>query len=335
MATATELLARLRDEPNHASELADVLLEVVLATPAREFIAPERIVPAFVAGLRASIAGLRPERLEALLTARRWEALSRPGAVAERFPPELLRVLQTALRRPMTPGRELVRAVLDQAGMRSVVRSVLQTTLVEFVVRLRAAVPDTSWIPGAGIRSKLMGVARGVASAVGAEASRQLEDRVRSFVDGALDHTLEQIVEHISNPRHAAEMAGWRGDAVASLLALPEAHFIAETRQLDPKTVTADVIAGLTAVAQWDRLAGEVEAVLHDLVTVLKDATVGELLAEDGLDQAWRKPVHGEIAVHLRRLFADIGFAGWLKNLVEGPGSHRRGDLAKGEPSAE
>jgi len=74
------------------------------------------------------------------------------------------------------------------------------------VVPSVSAMPDTGWIPGAGIRSKLMGVAKGVASAVGAEVERQLEDRVRSFVDGALGRALDLIVERASDPRYAADM---------------------------------------------------------------------------------------------------------------------------------
>lgn len=320
MQSATDVLARLRDQPARAAELAQVLLDAVLAAPARDFIDPTRIVPAFVAGLRAGVEHAAPERLAAAIAERQRRATARPGPVADRLPPELVRVLQTLVRRPFTPGRELVRAAVDHAGMRALLRTVLQTTILDFATRLRSAMPDTAWIPGAGIRSKILGVAKGVASAVGAEVERQLEDRVRSFVDGALGRALDMIVERASDPRFAADMATWRGDAVRSLLGLPESVYLAERRKLDPELLVTDLHAAARALARWDRLPAEVAAVLQDLTDELQTTTIGELLADTGFIEAWRGPLTGELEHHLRRLFVDPGFAGWLTDLLEGPG---------------
>jgi hypothetical protein len=323
--SATDVLARLRDQPAYAAELAQVLIDAVLATPAREFIDPSRIVPAFVAGLRASVDAATPTRIAAAIAARQQRAEARPGPLADRLPPELHRVLQTALRRPFTPSRELVRAAVDHVGMRAALRTILQTTILDFSTRLRSAMPDTAWIPGAGIRSKLMGVAKGVASAVGAEVERQLEDRVRSFVDGALGRAIDMVVERASDPRFAGDMAAWRGDAVRSILALPESVFLAERRKFDPQHVAADLVAAATAVARWDRLPVEAAVVLQGLVDELGHASVGELLAGGGLVEAWRAPLAAEIEHHLRRLFVDAGFTGWLSRLLEG---HGPGDMS-------
>jgi len=315
------VLTRLRDEPGQATALAQVLLDLVLATPVREFIDPTRIVPAFVAGLRASVLAPAPDRLAAAIARHQRQATARPGPLAERIPPELQRVLQTALRRPFTPGRELVRAAVDHAGMRTLVRTILHTTLLDFATRLRSAMPDTAWIPGAGIRSKLMGVAKGVASAVGAEVERQLEDRVRSFVDGALGRAIDMIVERASDPRFAGDMASWRGDAVRSILDLPESVFLAERRKLDPQQLVADLHAAATAVARWDRLPVEATALLQGLVDELQQTTIGELLADTGFVEAWRGPLATEVEHHLRRLFVDPGFTDWLSRLLEAPGT--------------
>ena len=299
-----------------------MILDAALATPLAELIAPERIVPAFVAGLRASVAAIDPERLAAAIARRQAAAVARPGPLADRLPPGLQRVLQAALRRPFTPSRELVRAAIDHAGMRALLRSVLQTTILDFATRLRTAMPDTGWIPGAGIRSKLMGVAKGVASVVGAEVERQLEDRVRSFVDGALGRALDMVVERASDPRFAADMATWRGDAARSLLELPEAVFLAEGRKLDLQQLAADLLAAATAVARWDRLPDEATLVLTALLDELQQTTVGELLADTGFAEAWRTQLAGEMEHHLARLFVDPGFAAWLGDLLD-PASTR------------
>ncbi len=315
VSSATDALARLRDQPAFATELAGVIFDAVLATPVREFIAPERIVPAFIAGLRASVAAIDPEQLAAVITRRQAAARARPGPLADRLPPELQRALQTALRRPFTPSRELVRAAVDHAGMRALVRSVLQTTLLDFATRLRTAMPDTGWIPGAGIRSKLMGVAKGVASVVGAEVERQLEDRVRNFVDDALGRALDMIVERTTDPRFAGDMAAWRGDALRSVLALPEPVFLRERQKLDPRALASDLHAAAHALAHWDRLADEATGVLRSLLAELESRSLGELL-DPALVAAWRAPLHAELDHHLGRLFREPGFATWLDRLL-------------------
>lgn len=315
VSSATDALARLRDQPAFATELAGVIFDAVLATPVREFIAPERIVPAVITGLRASVAAIDPEQLAAVITRRQAAARARPGPLADRLPPELQRALQTALRRPFTPSRELVRAAVDHAGMRALVRSVLQTTLLDFATRLRTAMPDTGWIPGAGIRSKLMGVAKGVASVVGAEVERQLEDRVRSFVDDALGRALDMIVERTTDPRFAGDMAAWRGDALRSVLALPEPVFLRERQKLDARALASDLHAAAHALAHWDRLADEVTGVLRSLLAELESRSLGELL-DPALVAAWRAPLHAELDHHLGRLFREPGFATWLDKLL-------------------
>jgi len=320
--SATDVLARLRDQPARAAELAQVLIDAVLAAPVREFIEPARVVPALVAGLKAGVVHVRPERLAAALAARQDRAVARPGPLAERLPPGLTRILQSALRRPFTPSRELVRAAVDHAGMRALLRTILHTTILDFATRLRSAMPDTAWIPGAGIRSKLMGVAKGVASAVGAEVERQLEDRVRSFVDGALGRALDMIVERASDPRFAADMATWRGDAARSLLELPESVFLAERRKLDLHKLAADLLAAATTLAHWDRLQGEATLVLTALLGELQQTTVGELLADTGFAEAWRSQLAGELQHHLARLFVDPGFTAWIGDLLD-PASTR------------
>lgn len=317
VSSATDALARLRDQPAFATELARVIFDAVLATPVREFIAPDRIVPAFVRGLQASVAAIDPQRLAAAIARRQDAALPRPGPLADRLPPALERVLQTAVRRPFTPGRELVRAAVDHAAMRALLRSVLHTTILDFATRLRTAMPDTGWIPGAGIRSKIMGVAKGVASVVGAEVERQLEDRVRSFVDGALGRALDLIVERTTDPRFAGEMSTWRGDAVRSVLALPESVFLGERRKLDPHALATDLHAAALALAEWDRLPDEAALVLQSLVDELDSQTVAELLGP-ALALAWREPLHAELEHHLRRLFTSDGFADWLGRLLAG-----------------
>lgn len=317
-APVTEILARLQDE-QRATDLAHVLIDAALATPVRELLDPARVAPRFVAGLRAGVAAAGDGKALADRVAdRQRRAIARPGPLSDRFPAGLLAALRRLLRHPHTPGREVVRAAIDHAGMRAVLRTILQATLIDFATKVWSVVPDTSWVPGAGIRSKLFGMAKGVASAVGAEVENRLEDKVKSFVDGFLGRAIDLIVERATDPRFATDMAGWRSDAALSLLDLPEPILLAERRKFDPHLVATEVLAGARALADWDRLEPEVHATLTDLVAELGAQTVGDLLGPDeAAKNAWRPLLTGELTHHLHRLFAQENFKIWLTDLVE------------------
>lgn len=291
------LLARLRDEPRYLAALAALLVDEVLAAPARRFIDPVRLTPLVVTGLQAVAAApghatwLEQRLRDALARIR-----PRQGTLRARLPGDLLPLLRTVVRRPYTPSRALVRAVVDQATVRDLSRTILHTTLLDFARKVGSILPDTSKIPGAGVTSKLFGVAKGVASVVGLDAS--VEDRVRGFVDGAVGRVIDMIVDRVSDPRHAGEGAAFRADVLASLLDLPESAVHAELVKLDPAVVAADVQAALVAVAAW--------------------VTVGELLAGSGELEAWRGAVEAELRYHLGHGLAGPRFAAWLEHLVAG-----------------
>lgn len=319
MVDASALLARLRGDPRHLTALADLLADEVLAAPARDFVAPERLGPAIVAGLRA-LAGAPGHAawIEQRLRAALARSRPRPAALRARLPEELVPLLRAVVRRPYTPSRVLVRAVVDHEAMRELSRTILHTTLLDFARKVGSILPDTSKIPGAGVTSRLFGVAKGVASgvasAVGLDA--QLEERVRSFVDGAVGRVIDMIVERATDPRNAASSAAWRADVLSAVLELPESALHAELIKIDPARAAADLQAGLVALAHWERLPAEVEAALAGAAEALGDATVGELLAGSGLVEAWRELLVAELRHHLGRVAAGERFAAWLAELA-------------------
>jgi len=330
---APALLARLRDEPRYVAALAALLVDELLSAPARRFVEPARLTPLIVAGLQASAAAPdRVEWLERRLRAALGRLRPRPTPVRARLPAELLPLLRTVARRPHTPGRALMRAIVDQATVRELSRAILHTTLLDFAKKIGSIFPDTSKIPGAGVTSKLFGVARGVVSVVGLDAS--VEERVRSFVDGAVGRVIDMIVDRVSDPQHAREAAAFRADVLTSLLELPESVPHAELSKLDPAVVAADLHAALVAVAGWDRLPAEIEAVLREVTDELGEATVGELLAGSGEVEAWRGAVEAELRYHLGHALGGARFAGWLEHLLAGTLPEEQVQAA-GETAAE
>ncbi|MCB9752604.1 MAG: hypothetical protein H6713_21835 [Myxococcales bacterium] len=315
-------LSRLRADPALARGLARVLAEDLMTRPAAAYIEPEQLTRDVLGGLRELAEPARAEALERwiaeqLTRLREHAQTIRSRPLAEHLPPALPAVLERAARRPFTPSAELVRALVDHGATRELMRSILHKSLLDFGRKLWSAVPDTSRIPGARLRSRLFNVAKGVASTVGGELEHQLEDRVRRFVDGTLDRAITMIVERASDPRYATAMAAQRADMVAAVLPLETALLRGELEQVSPADVAADVRAGIASFAAWGELEPTLRDALHDERERLGQTTLRELLAGSSLEETWSAPIEGALARHLQRVFAGEGFARWLASVTD------------------
>ncbi len=319
MIDAAHILARLRTDSALVNAGVDLILDQALADPLRELLgSPEELSAGLAKAIRASAEnpGLAPW-IEAELDALRTHIKADDRALAEYLPPTLPGALGHALGRPFTPGQELVRAAINHAAMRSMMRSVLQSTLLEFGKKMWSALPDTRRIPGAGFRSRLMDMAKGVASVVGSEVERQLDDRVNSFVDGALANAIDMVIDRISDPAHSREMSAWRADSVKALLAQPQTRYIAEIDKIAAADVAADAATLLETIATWEGLQDSLRMGLDHLQKVLAERSLGDLLEGSGLALAWRPLVHQRLAERARMLITSDAFAAWIARVVD------------------
>ncbi len=311
---------RLRTDPELVDAGVDVLLDHALAQPLRDALGPaETLASKAATALRNTAAN--PELAPWIareLAVLRGHIKPEEGSVADALPPALPAALAEALGRPFTPGHELVRAAINHAAMRSMMRSVLQSTLLEFGKKMWSALPDTRRIPGAGFRSRLMDMAKGVASVVGTEVERQLDDRVNSFVDGALANTIDMVIDRISDPKHSAEMAAWRADSVTELLQQPQVRYIAELDKIAHADVAADALALLRAIAEWEGLEGSIRAGLGRIEEALGERSLADVLEGSGLVESWRPLIRERLADRARSLITSEAFAGWIAQVVEG-----------------
>ncbi|HGG58164.1 MAG TPA: hypothetical protein ENK31_10245, partial [Nannocystis exedens] len=136
MIDAATLLARLRTDSALVDSGVDLLLDQALAEPLGELLGPpEELSSGLATAIRASAnnPGLAPW-IEAELDRIRSDlnTITDERTLAERLPKTLPDTLGRALGRPFTPDKELVRAAINHAAMRSMMRSVLQRTLLEF-----------------------------------------------------------------------------------------------------------------------------------------------------------------------------------------------------------
>lgn len=319
--TSQRLLARLRDDPRHLESLVDVALDHLLARPLGELIDHLWLARAIADGVRASA---RSPEFESWVAARVEQALGRvdalDGALGDKLPVTLLAPLEQALGRPYQPDRELVRALLDHPSTRTILREILQANVLEFGKRMRTMMSDatTKVTPGGGLASRLAGVAKGVASAVGGELERQLEPKVKSFVDDILSVTVEMMVARVSSEDFAPEFAAWRIDVLHALLGQPINRLVAERHKYPPADFAADVAAILRALAAWRGLADQIEVLLDEVLRELGHVSAREFLDGSGLEHAWRPQLQRMVVDIGQELVASDGFEQWLAELVDG-----------------
>ena len=315
---STEILRRLREQPEQLDTLIELGLDHLLAQPVAELIDQAWLAEAIAEGIRASA---RSDEFETWVADRVEQAFERAdaldGTLADRLPVTMLGPIEQALNRPYRPERELARALFDHPSTRTILREVLQANLLEFGKRMRAMVPDTNKIPGGAFASRLAGVARGVASAVGSELERQLEPKVNSFVEDVLGGAIDMMVTRVSSEEFSPEFAAYRVDVFHALLTQPIERLVAERHKFPPRELAADFAAILRALAAWRGLGEQVAAVLSELIREHGQTSVRAFLDGSGLEQAWRPQLQKALIVPARELVASEAFATWLHELVD------------------
>ncbi len=233
--------------------------------------------------------------------------------------PEATRdVLAAFLGRPAPIPRKLIDEVVASERVRESVRAMMQESISSVIEKAFAATPGG----GKGLRgvigfgARAAGAAsRGLFGGLGDELQRQLEDRLRDFVDGGVQLVQTRLAQKLAS-EDTARSLGARGKAAfLQLLQQTEAAAGKFFEQgpyalldgLWPVVVAhnlqrAEVRAALTA---------EIEATLAELST----QPVGALLDELGVRELVRATLH-ERAVPLARAFvASPQFAAWTKSL--------------------
>ena len=318
--THERILARLRGPDDHVERLVALGVEHMLERPIAELVDPAALARALSEGLRASA---RSDEFERWVAQRVEQARGRAdqlqGTLGDKLPITLLDPLQKALARPYRPDRDLVEALLDHPSTRAIVREVLQANLLEFAKRMRSMVPEVARPTpgGGGFASKLAGMAKGVAAAVGSELEKQLEPKVEGFVDDILGVAVRMMIDRVSSDEFAPEFAKWRVDVLLALLDHPLDRLIAERHKYPSADFAADVAAILRALASWRGLGEGIESVVGELLAEHGQQSAREFLDGSGLELAWRPTLEAAVVVQAREWVGSEAFSNWLRVLVE------------------
>jgi hypothetical protein len=312
------LLRRLRGEPERVERLVSLLMDDLLNRPLREIVDPAWLAPRFVEGFRATVSEARTEEW---VRARVKTALARvqkeEGSLRQRVPNELIVPARQLAQRPYQPDRALVRAILDHNAMHKLLREVLMETLTDFGRSLKPAASSDRAPKKRGALGQLLGAATEVATAVGGVMEKQVEGKVRDFVDGAIVRSLDLTVNKVCAEEFVPDFAEWRAGILDSLLDVDFEQYLDEVEKLDPDGLVKEIAALLQGLAAWDGLGEQVESLLLAVVEETGESRLSEFLAGSGLEEEWRPQLEAFLVDRARDFVATDAFAAWLEDLSD------------------
>jgi len=315
--SADLLLSRLREDPETLQGLVSILMDDILSRPVDDLVDPSWLAATLVEGFRASATD---DRTEAWIRARIDDARGRIRGQSSRpryhLSPDLVAAARDLLRRRYVPDQMIVGRIMDHRAVGSLTREILYTALLDFATRFKQAATPVK-VPQSRRLSRLMGVASEVVGVVGGGVERQLEGRVRAFVDGAIAAAVARMVNHMCSDAQADEMADWRADSLDVLLDIPVDRYLAELDKLDPDGLVTDLAAILRSVAQSEGLAGQIEGFLKAAMAEAGGRSARDFLEGSGLEEGWRPHLEQLMAERAAALVATDAFEGWLRAALE------------------
>ncbi len=265
-----------------------------------------------------------PERLgrwqDRLLLPLRARLLARAGASAVPLsawlPDDVAAAVAEILGEPAPLPRKMVAEVVASEKVREGVRAMLQETLTGFVGKVVGGEGEQA--PRGGLRGALGWGARAVVASgkgllggLGEEFQKQLQDRARDFVDGAVGSVQARIVERMTSEDTAKALGKRRRRWFEGTLRKTEAEATRGLRKapfarLDP-LVPRVIAHNLARTELRDALRDELAAALAEL----SREPLGALLDDAGLREALRAGLHARGLPWLRSLVATPGFGTW------------------------
>jgi hypothetical protein len=192
--------------------------------------------------------------------------------------------LATLLGMPAPIPRALVDSVVADEHVRDSARAMLQEALSSFIHKAFAVTPGGRGLRGMiGLGARAAG---GLFGGIGEEIQRQLEERVRDFVDGGVGMMQQRVAQKLTSEDTARLLGKRRRAMFLELLKQPESQIARFT-----KRVPWDVLdAMVPSVIAHNLARAELRAAIRDevaaVVAELSAQTIGELLDDLGLRAA-------------------------------------------------
>jgi len=201
------------------------------------------------------------------------------------------------LAQPAPIPRALVDKVVADEHVRDSARAMLQEALSSFIHKAFSVTPGGRGLRGViGLGARAAG---GLFGGIGEEIQRQLEERVRDFVDGGVAMLQKRVAQQLTSADTARLLGKRRRAMFLELLGQPESLL----PKLVKKTPWDALDAMVPALVAHNLARAELRAAVREelaaVVSELSTQTIGELVDELGLRAALAESVraHGVLLV--------------------------------------
>lgn len=330
---ARRALARLRDPEGRAlTDLARLVVLETTETPILAIATPRWIASQIAAALEAATTGDAARSWVDRRIAEQREAWCTDDRTPRRFlPPEVDAPLRALIGRPYAPNEKIVVRIIDHPAMQTVIREVLEDTLVRFQRRLRQLDAGMGGVGRMGLHAakragrglfgnlgqNLAGLGENLVGTIAEELEHALHERIREFTNGATSEAVRTIARNVGDPQRATAWAELRLAALDALLDTPIRDLAAELDGLGPEQAVDIVVAALRSQVNDPAFVEATEARVRAVLDAAGDGTLGAWLDEVGLREVWTTTTTELVAGRLRAVADGDAFLAWWAELFE------------------
>lgn len=304
--------ARNRLLAGGSDRLVDLLLNDLLDRPVHELVDPGWLAAQLAATARQAA---DDPKVEQFFRERVRAAKAQAAPGAPQIPKALSEPLREVLARPYVPSREIVGRLLNHSTARMLLTNLFQDVLVGFAKKLKPAAAPKMSSGFAGLRG-LQRIGEGLSHLVGEEFEAHVELRAREFMDAGVQRLVEEMADHLCDPKHIGEYGAWRAHGLDVLLATDMEQLVAEVDKLDPESLVATGAALVRGVASQDALVAQLEAILQTAMSESGGRSARELLG--GIEAHGVELIRSVMRERARALIDTPAFTQWWDDVVEG-----------------
>ena len=218
------------------------------------------------------------------------------------------------LGKPAPIPQKIIDEAVSSEGVRDQIREALRDTISNFI----KGAGGGGGGGGGGIRgaigfgARAFGAAgKAVLGGLGDELQKQMQERVKDFVDGAVEGVQDRIAKRLADPKTAADLGKRRRKAFLKFLETPEA----KAGKAIEKGPHAKIDALIPSIVRHNIARKELRDAIRDevaaVVAELSKETIGETLDRIGARNVAREALHHHALPIARELVKTPEFAAW------------------------
>jgi len=315
------------------AKLLDLSFDFLCTRKLDELVDPERVMAAIDDIVTEPRAAAYHRRITVPMRERLLErAKNSTVLLGAWLPAEAKDRIAELLGRPEPIPQKWIDSAVSSEAVRDQIREALRESISNFIKNAGSSLSGGGGGGGGaggallgafGMGARAFGAAgKAVLGGFGDELQKQMQDRVKDFVDGAVGGVQDRIAKKLADPKTAEEIGKRRKKGFLKMLERTEAEAgklfakgpHAEIDKLTPSIVVHN--------AQRKELRAAIKEEVSAVVTELSTQTIGELLDEVGAREILRASLHAQVLPLMKAAVATPAFGAWWAALTEaGPAS--------------